>query len=92
MRDDDNTRALSIRLLIASDDLCGTLAVVCLKAVSLGESGSLVLIAENVVSVLDCVIDGIRIELDHEESRQVEAERLVVGCGEVAEGFDGGSI
>ena len=92
LSDYDNARALSVGLLIGSDDLGSTLAVVCLKAIGRGEGGTLVLIAEHEVGVLDCVIDGICVELDHEEGRQVEAERLVIVCGEVAESFDGGSI
>lgn len=83
--DDYDTGALGVRLLIFSDDLGGTLAVVCLKTICCGEGGALIFIAEHEVGVLNCILNRVQVELDYKEGGQVEGERLVVSGGEVAE-------
>lgn len=58
-----------------------------LETIGRSESGALILVAENVICVLDRLSHLVHVELDDEEGGEVEAERLVISCSIVAEGF-----
>ena len=54
-----------------------------------GECRTFILVAEDVFSVLQSLLDLVEVELDDEGSRQVETQRLVIGSRELSDGLHG---
>lgn len=90
--DNHLTWAGHICLLGGGNNLGSTNTISGLKTISLGKSSAFVLVAEDVLRVLDGLFDLIHEEHDNEGGGEVEAKDLVIGGGKLANSADSLSI
>lgn len=88
--DDDGALALLVGLGQVGEVLCDGGNVLCVEVVRLGVGEGLGLVADDVVPVRGGLVEGVLEELGDEGGREREHKDLVLLCGVLGQGHDGG--